>query len=141
VPPNGGSKRRGLYLTHSRDAEDKFLTMFDNADIFQCYRRTESIVPQQALALANSGLSLEMAEKIAARLHADDPGGEIAFIGDVFILLLGRSPDEEEQSACLEYWHEISQLDSVKKADDPAVVIRARFVHALLNHNDFVTVR
>jgi mono/diheme cytochrome c family protein len=141
VPPNGGSKRRGLYLTHSRDAEDKFLTMFDNADIFQCYRRTESIVPQQALAMANSGLSLEMAEKIAARLHADDPGGEIAFIGDVFILLLGRSPDEEEQSACLEYWHEISQLDSVKKADDPAVVIRARFVHALLNHNDFVTVR
>jgi len=141
VPPNGGSKRRGLYLTHSRDAEDKFLTMFDNADIFQCYRRTESIVPQQALALANSGLSLEMAEKIAARLHADVPGGEIAFIGDVFILLLGRSPDEEEQSACLEYWHEISRLDSVKKADDPAVVIRARLVHALLNHNDFVTVR
>ena len=35
--------------------------MFDDADIQQCYRRSESIIPQQALALANSRVSLEMA--------------------------------------------------------------------------------
>ena len=42
--------------------------MFDDADHLQCYRRSESIVPQQALALANSELSLKMAEEIAERI-------------------------------------------------------------------------
>jgi hypothetical protein len=39
LTPKGPSKRRGLYFIHSADEEDKFLTMFDNADILQCYRR------------------------------------------------------------------------------------------------------
>ena len=76
VPPNGSSKRRSLYFTHSRDEEDKILTMFDNADILQCYRRTESIVPQQALALANAAVSLDAAGKIAARWFADHPSAD-----------------------------------------------------------------
>lgn len=142
VPPNGDSKRRGLYLTHSRDAEDKLLTMFDNADILQCYRRTESIVPQQALALANSGLSIEMAGKIAGRLSANAPGeDDEGFIKEAFDLVLGRSPGAEELAVCLEFGKELLELDTVKKASDPAGVVRARLVHALLNQNDFVTVR
>jgi mono/diheme cytochrome c family protein len=142
VPPNGSSKRRGLYLLHSRDAEDKFLTMFDNADILQCYRRTESIVPQQALALANAGISLDAAGKIAARIHAAHPSEDRgAFVDDAFMLLIGRSPDGAERSTCLDYWTEMSVLESVEASDDPAATIRARLVHAVLNHNDFVTVR
>jgi len=142
VSPNGDSKRRGLYLTHSGDAEDKFLTMFDNADILQCYRRTESIVPQQALALANSGLSLGMAGEIAARLGAAHPGaGEADFVERAFGLVLGRSPAEPERRACLDFTAELSGLESIRNAPDPAAVVRARLVHALLNHNDFVTVR
>ena len=34
------------------------VTMFDDADLLQCYRRSESIVPQQALALAARATSL-----------------------------------------------------------------------------------
>ncbi len=142
VPPNGPSKRRGLYFTHSPDEEDKFLTMFDNADVLQCYRRTDSIVPQQALALANAGISLDAAGKIAARIHAAKPeGGRGSFVEGAFALLLGRSPDESERSNCLDYWTEMRGLESVKAAEDPDATVRARLVHAVLNHNDFVTVR
>jgi hypothetical protein len=142
VPPNGLSKRRGLYFTHSPDEEDKFLTMFDNADVLQCYRRTDSIVPQQALALANAGISLDAAGKIAARIHAAKPeGGRGSFVESAFALLLGRSPDESERSNCLDYWTEMRGLESVKAAEDPDATVRARLVHAVLNHNDFVTVR
>lgn len=142
VPPNGSSKRRGLYFTHSRDEEDKFLTMFDNADILQCYRRTESIVPQQALALANAAVSLDASCKIAARIHEAHPGGDRAnFVDRVFVLLLGRSPDGTERAACLAFWDEMSALGSVRSAGDPEATVRSRLVHALLNHNDFVTVR
>ncbi len=74
-----------LYFTHSRDEEDKFLTMFDNADILQCYRRTESIVPQQALALANAAVSLDAAGKIAQRIHASHPSADRgAFVDGAF---------------------------------------------------------
>lgn len=142
VAPNGGSRRRSLYLTHSRDAEDKFLSMFDNADILQCYRRTESIVPQQALALANAAVSLDAAGKIASRLHESFPGADRgSFVDGAFALLLGREPDAAERAACLDYWTEMGGLASVKAAADPEATVRARLVHALLNHNDFVTVR
>jgi mono/diheme cytochrome c family protein len=142
VPPNGSSKRRGLYFTHSRDEEDKFLTMFDNADILQCYRRTESIVPQQALALANAAVSLDAAGKIAQRIHASHPSADRgAFVDGAFGLLLGRGADPPERDACIEFWDRLAALDSVKTAQDPESVARSRLVHALLNHNDFVTVR
>ena len=142
VSPNGNSKRRSLYFTHSRDAEDKFLTMFDNADILQCYRRSESIVPQQALALANAAVSLEASAKIAERLFSAHPSADReAFVDSAFLFVLGRSPGEDERAACLDYWTEMAGLDSVKAAKDSEATVRARLVHALLNHNDFVTVR
>ncbi|MEQ9070830.1 MAG: DUF1553 domain-containing protein, partial [Gimesia chilikensis] len=34
---NTDSKRRSLYFTYSRDSQEKFLSMFDAADIFACY--------------------------------------------------------------------------------------------------------
>jgi len=116
--------------------------MFDNADILQCYRRTESIVPQQALALANSGLAIAMAGKIAARISAELPeGNDGDFIEAAFALVLGRSAHPDELGVCLEFRAELMELESVKKAPDPGSVVRARLVHALLNQNDFVTVR
>ena len=142
VSPRADSKRRGLYFTHSLDDENKFLSMFDNSDILQCYRRAESIVPQQALALANSAISIEMAEKIASRLYAAHPSADRgAFLDAAFVQLLGRKPDDAERATCDSYWTEMEALESVKKASDPEATIRSRLVHALLNHNDFVTVR
>ena len=88
VKPQGRGEaagRRSLYFTHSRDDQHAFLVMFDHADILRCYRRSESIVPQQALTLANSRMSLEAARKIAGRIDALDESGNL--------LVSGRSKD------------------------------------------------
>jgi hypothetical protein len=142
LPIDRESRRRGIYFVHSRDEEERLLSMFDNADILQCYRRTESIVPQQALALANAAVPLDAAGKIAQRIHASHPSADRgAFVDGAFGLLLGRGADPSERGACLEFWDRLAALDSVKTAQDPESVARSRLVHALLNHNDFVTIR
>ena len=136
------ANRRSLYFTHSRDDQSKFLTMFDDADIIRCYRRDESIVPQQALTLANSKLSLTLARKISDLLQREL--GEVsdeAFITEAFKLILGTLPSSAETAACVEA---LSQTQaSLSKHSESANPTRARanIVHALLNHNDFVTIR
>lgn len=140
VDANGSSRRRSVYFKHSRDDQNKFLDMFDDADLFQCYRRTESIVPQQALALANSSVSMDMADKIAARLaerngHTDR---ELQNYVEMAIeLLLARPATEQEIAESLRYFADLSALPD---SPDPRTQ-RARFVHALLNHNDFISIR
>ena len=142
VDPNGSSLRRSMYFKQSRDHQDRFLSMFDDADILQCYRRSESIVPQQALALANSALSIENAGKIAERLFVSRPSSDRGeFIDAAFEQLLGRMPDDLEREECDHYWDEMAALDSIQKNPDSATVIRSRLVHALLNHNDFIFIR
>lgn len=140
LDPKKPSFRRSLYFTQSRDDQDKFLSMFDDADILQCYRRPESIVPQQALALANSAVSIGMAEKIAARLPRSGVDQDL-FLEAAFKSLIGRSPDAAELLECKGFCREMAELETVTAAKDPEGLVRSRLVHALLNHNDFVTVR
>jgi hypothetical protein len=132
--------RRSLYFKHSPDLKEKFLETFDNADVLACYRRSESIVPQQALALVNSELSISMSEKIASVIEsrvttADDR----EFTAVVFETLLARPANPEEIEACERFTKEIAELSG-----DPATSPsrrRSRLVHAILNHNDFITIR
>ncbi len=154
VDANGDSQRRSVYFRHSRDDQNKFLKMFDDADLLQCYRRSESIVPQQALALSNSELAFDMATRIAARLESDDSlpddslpsdsetteSNEVrrrAQIASVFQMLLARPATAQEIAESLRFFAELSQL---ALPPDEATQL-ARFVHALLNHNDFITIR
>ncbi len=134
--------RRSLYFTRSRDDQHAFLSMFDDADILGCYRRSESIVPQQALTLSNSKLSLTMARRLAARLEAElgNPD-DAAFVAAAYETILCVTPSPEEQAACLEALDELKRLLQERK--HPQAMQRARedLVHALLNHNDFVTIR
>ncbi|MEZ6128852.1 MAG: PSD1 and planctomycete cytochrome C domain-containing protein [Planctomycetaceae bacterium] len=137
LPVSNGSNRRSLYFLHSRDDQDKFLTMFDDADLLQCYRRSESIVPQQALGLANSELSMNQASKIAARITATLPSADNAdFVNAAFENLLGRTPTDEECSACLEFCDQLTLISPAGKDNT-----RVRLIHSLLNHNDFITIR
>ncbi|MCA9262736.1 MAG: PSD1 domain-containing protein [Planctomycetales bacterium] len=141
VDPRQGGTRRSLYFQHSRDQQDKFLSMFDDADILQCYRRQESIVPQQALALANSQLALSMSAKIAEAIQGELPtDGRSEFVNHVFETLLAREPEEAERQSCLEYCDALAALVNDEQPDVEKHV-RGRLVHALLNHNDFVTIR
>ncbi len=60
--------RRSLYFQHAAEKQMEFLQIFDGAGVTECYRRKESILPQQALALANSDLSLRQARRLARAL-------------------------------------------------------------------------
>jgi hypothetical protein len=127
------SKRRSLYFFHSDTDRNLFLTTFDGAAPRECYRRDQSIVPQQALALTNSSLVLDAAGPIAERL-SKGAVDDAAFIRRAFAVVLGISAGEAEVTAskrALEDW----------RRQGPAGAERSRFIWALLNHNDFVTLR
>ncbi len=138
IDPGPEVRRRSIYFKHSRDQKNSFLEMFDNADILQCYRRSESIVPQQALALSNSRLSIEMANQIAKNLYKKTKTRTTSeFINATFALILTRPPSAPEKNACENYFAQMEKLEQVSSAAQ----IRARFVQAILNHNDFITIR
>jgi hypothetical protein len=119
------SPRRSLYFVQNADTEHRFLAVFDNSNVLECYRRNESVVPQQALALTNSKLSRECADALATKLGKLD--GE-AFVTQSFLNVLGRSPSDAEHRASLEGFQALKQN-------------RSLFLQALINHNDFVTLR
>ncbi|MDR3620718.1 MAG: DUF1553 domain-containing protein [Paludisphaera borealis] len=145
--------RRSLYFRHSKEKRVPFLRMFDSSNVTSCYRRTESVVPQQALALANSPLSLAQARRLAATLETtpDDD----AFIATAFERVLGRKPRPQEQEACAAFLKsqaerlgEPAKLSAfppspaaaVAPAADKARRAREDLVHVLFNHNDFVMI-
>jgi hypothetical protein len=135
------SRRRSLYFVHSHNDHHRFLSMFDDASVLECYRRAESIIPQQALSLQNSRLALTAAEKIAARLDTPELAADAAYVRAAFELVLGCTPTTQEQAACTQALTELVALATREKRPNPAQRARATLVHALLNHNDFVTVR
>jgi hypothetical protein len=136
------SRRRSLYFVHSHNDHHKFLSLFDDANVLECYRRTESIVPQQALALSNSKFALAMTEKINARLH-DQLGAvpDAAFVRAAFETVLASPPTAAEQRECEQALAQLTEL--LKQQQQPDTVRRARgdLIQALLNHNDFITIR
>ena len=134
--------RRSLYFTHSRDDQSKFLTMFDDAEIDRCYRRDESIVPQQALTLANSKLSLTLARKMAENLqHELGEVDDEQFVVAAFKMILAIDPTADETAACLEALRDTHEVLTKINPAEACVRTRADLIHALLNHNDFVTIR
>jgi hypothetical protein len=136
------SKRRSLYFVHSHNEHHKFLMQFDDAAVLECYRRTESIVPQQALTLSNSKFALTMAEAIAGRLSArTDKLGDREFVDVAFEIILSSTPTTAERQACLEAMAEWRKVLTGERHHDPAGKARINLVSVLLNHNDFVTVR
>ncbi len=134
------STRRSLYFFHSNNERNLFLTTFDEALVKDCYRREQSIVPQQALALTNSALALDASSKIAKRIATiktdDSAVDDTDFIKNAFRIVLGIDPGDEEISSsmqAIELWRKLPN-----SSPDTA---RANLVWALINHNDFVTVR
>jgi hypothetical protein len=61
------------------------------------------------------------------------------FITAAFEQVLSRAPSEPEVAASQRFL--ASQRELAKAAPDPPAKSRESLVHALLNHNDFVTVR
>lgn len=149
VPParQADSTHRSLYFFHSNNSRNLFLTTFDEALVKECYRREQSIVPQQALALINSQLVLDAAPLIATRLtrelsatgHA--AGDDAAFIRLAFAMLLGAEPTEAELAASAQAIDAWKSLPEAPQGDAASGFARGNLIWVLLNHNDFVTLR
>lgn len=153
--------RRSVYFRHAKEKEMVFTKLFDGPGVAECYKRDESVVPQQALALANSPLAKTQARVLAKRLSqscglADDAASNDEFVTAAFEHLLTRPPTEQERVLCVTFLHAQSEMfrdptqltpaavgeaGSIPPAMEPHQRARENLVHVLLNHNDFVTVR
>ncbi len=144
IPASAGTdqRRRSLYLRHSIDDHNEFVSMFDDADSLSCYRRSESVVPQQALALANSKDALEASRAIAELiLKRTGPNDDQAFIHAAFRRVLSQTPNELELQICLTTLNDLRDSLSQLSAPDARRRSYENLVLALLNHNDFITIR
>ncbi|MDZ4287269.1 MAG: DUF1549 and DUF1553 domain-containing protein, partial [Prosthecobacter sp.] len=121
------SLRRALYFScHPENGGHNAMTaMFDAPEPSDCYRRTRSVLPQQALVLTNSKLMHDSTPALALRVGAASQDSE-AFIIAAFEHILCRAPRAAELAACREFLTEDGHEGLVR---------------VLLNHNDFVTVR
>jgi len=140
------SKRRSIYLRIAAEKEVEFLKIFDGPAVTECYERHPSVMPQQALAMANSELAIAEAKTIAAALSVAE-GDENDFVKAAFERILARRPTPDELGVCGEF------LSGKTQRQSPGAVIpistkipaqsssRENLILVLLNHNDFVTVR
>lgn len=150
--------RRSLYFRHTPDSQVQLLKLFDQPDPTDCYVRSESIVPQQALALSNSRLSFSAARVLARRI-TDRLGAKASdadFIANAFETILDQEPSAEERAASEKFLREQTELladtgklnkfksgsaPEVAPSTDPHSRARENLTHALLNHTEFVTIR
>ena len=137
IAQQADSKRRSLYFFHSNNERNLFLTMFDEALVKECYRRDQSIVPQQALALTNSQLVLDSARPIAERLTKRS-SDDASFSQLAFRVILAAEPNAEELASSLQSLQAWRQLPEAGAGEGSTAFARTNLVWVLLNHNDFV---
>ena len=139
--------RRSIYYSSHPESGGKspFGELFDAPDAIDCYRRTQSIVPQQALALANSELVHAMAAAVVVQLSppTSEQGttGLDAFVTRAFERILSRLPTAAEREICLQALAAQREALAGEQAPEPLVRACESLVRALLNHNDFITIR
>lgn len=148
------SRRRSLYFLHHGEEKMEFLELFDAANACDCYSRTSSIQPQQALALINSELTKSLSRQLEKRLWASansmaskskEFDALTRFVQTAFLQVLNREPRDEELTASLKFLEQqasrLAEFDGASPGLVPAERARENLLHALMNHNDFVTIR
>ncbi|MBT4692719.1 MAG: DUF1553 domain-containing protein [Planctomycetaceae bacterium] len=130
------TNRRSLYYETYPEAggSNPLGELFDAPNPFECYRRTSTIVPQQALALNNSDFVHQIAEKTVLRIEKMlvpplDTQLDRAFVQMAFIVVLSRLPSAVESSKCEAF---------LSSYGDNA---RAGLIRVLINHSDFVSIQ
>ena len=126
--------RRSIYYSSFPEDGGKGVIgdLFDGPDPLDCYRRSQSIVPQQALALTNSELVHQLSglvtTSIQSQLSAASPDAD--FIRLAYSRILSRPPSTLELKECAEFL-----------LGQPRDIARPGLIRALFNHNDFQSIR
>ncbi len=148
------SRRRSIYLRHAAEKDVEFLQIFDGPSVTECYERKVSVMPQQALAMANSPLTVTLARKIAREQNMGVQDVS-AIIKKLFIGILARQATNDEVNACKSFLEEQQRKfgvrnaavekpvepDLTKASVDPKMHSLESLALVLFNHNDFVTIR
>ncbi len=131
------TNRRTLYyeVFPENGGSDALAEIFDAPDPTDCFRRSSTIVPQQALALSNSSIIHRCSRQAARRIAQQTGTGDGQFISGAFLAVLSRPPTDREASASQRF------LDKQRAITDDEQLVREGLVRVLFNHNDFVTVR
>lgn len=160
------SPRRSLYFTIHGEADMTFLNTFDGPSVGECYRRTSTVLPQQALALTNSELVLKYGRQLAQQISSElestgsDARNETAadehFVYEAFWRVLSRRPSATELEVSLEFLRaqtarfaqatESELVGATAAGITPAAIVpslraRENLTTSLFSHNDFLTIR
>ncbi len=143
--------RRSLYFRHAAEKEMTFLKIFDAAAVTECYQRKSSVMPQQALAMINSELTITQARRLV-RYWKGEPFEDAALYSKaMFEHILSRAATNDEVITCVRFLSDCasrpapaevaaSQDDLSKPSADPAIRAREQLVHVLMNHHEFVSI-
>jgi hypothetical protein len=104
------NRRRTIYAFVERQTVPSIVKIFDfaNADTSTA-RRVSTIVPQQALFAMNAPFMIDTAQLIAKRVSAavgernPNDDGNVASVRELYQLVLGRSPSEDEANLGKDY--------------------------------------
>ena len=89
----------------------------------------------------NAELALETADRIASR-SLNEPGmNDESLVNLAFETVLTRGATQDELAESRKFLQEMRALLKQNAVADPEPRARARLVHVLLNHNDFITIR
>jgi len=146
------SFRRSLYYSCQPEADgmSQFGALFDAPDANDCYRRTRSVIPQQALALTNSELVHELSASLAQELRSQIAESEAGpdwtpFVTSAFEKILSRSASTQESATCITFLdrqlHLIAEETSDETPDEAASRAAESLVRVLFSHNDFIGIR
>jgi hypothetical protein len=151
--------RRSLYFRNTPNEKATLLEPFDLANPNECYRRQSSVIPQQALALLNSGLAIDSARRLAEQLRnaatgSDGQISEHTYIYSAFETVLARPPATAEIAACESFLSDAAtaadsgtaytsgpETARLPASTDPRQRARENLLLVLFSHNDFVTIR
>ncbi len=124
--------RRSMYFTQHGEAQMPFLNTFDGANVCDCYRRSSTVLPSQALALSNSELIVHasrLGTEVLARTAMNEfsrstnlsgATSDDSFVQLAFERLLGRLPTAEELADSLQFLKEQEQALAGHEVDDRA---------------------
>ena len=129
--------RRSLYyeVYPESGGNNAMAEVFDAPDPGECFRRSSTVMPQQALALSNSEIMHSSTKKTALRITEATSDDDEKFVSHAFQRVLSRLPGEREHAAAMQFLQQqLQTADSVESAYES-------LVRVLFNHNDFVTVR
>ncbi len=141
------SLRRSIYLQTAAEKQSEFVQVFDGPSVTECYERRPTVMPQQALALANSELTRRESGLLAAELTRAVGSDDRFFTAEAFLRILARPATGAEIETCRQYLAVQVRTPGGPAGALPAPVDAARdrarrnLVLVLFNHNDFVTVR